>query len=285
MNTTELGYSYQGSIGSLVDVGIDYNNIEKIQIENNIFIYKNLFADLDEFIKLLKKSEENSENSCLFKNWKPWGNFGTYILWNGLGLTQDDIDNKPEVYKKEHKFLDMVNNAFYFSTDDFVKNIVGKVPEDWVIMGPSISKYDYNINNNSDLSMSFHTDYKYLEADWPQPQMILTCTMYLNDDYDGGEIIFKLPDKKLLPYKPVKGDVIVFPSGNPEFLSKNGLYFHAVGKSSKNDRYLVRCFYQKNYDGSEYWYNGIKEYGEELWKKMEQERVNKKIQVKDNNDN
>jgi hypothetical protein len=103
--------------------------------------------------------------------------------------------------------------------------------------------------------------------------------MYLNDDYSGGDIAFivkesdnDVEDKEIV-YKPQEGDVIVFPSGHPDYFSESGKYLHAVKAVTSGTKYLIRCFYQKPYPGSDEWHKNLQKYGAERWFALEEQRV------------
>lgn len=65
-----------------------------------------------------------------------------------------------------------------------------------------------------------HKGYEFLQ---------FSSILYLNDDYEGGEIYF--PNQNFL-YKPKAGDIVMFPSGGTE-------YPHAVNKILKGKRYTI----------------------------------------------
>ena len=151
-------------------------------------------------------------------------------------------------------------------------------------MGPSYCRYDQNvIRNEGDsegpLTMTYHTDYQWAEYDSPKPKFALTCTMYLNDDYEGGDVIFKVKNKKDKKiYKPKSGDVVVFPSGHPDLLSENGTYFHGVKEISKKDKYFIRYFYMLPGKPSEDWLYLKEKYGnnwENMYEKIIKDRLEK----------
>ena len=92
----------------------------------------------------------------------------------------------------------------------------------------------------------------------------MSSIFYLNDDYEGGGLSFLEEESgEVIHYKPKAGDVVVFPSGDP--ITGASRYFHGVDKISSGDKYLVRTFWQYQYDGSEYWHEGFKKYGKEEW--------------------
>jgi hypothetical protein len=89
--------------------------------------------------------------------------------------------------------------------------------------------------------MAYHTDY--VGYDDAQPDFALTCTMYINDNYEGGDVAFKV-GKDDYVYKPQAGDVMVFPSGHPDLLSEENVCVHGVKKITSGLKYFIRIFYQ-----------------------------------------
>jgi hypothetical protein len=251
------------------------NQVTFTELDKNIYIYKGLLPRAKEMVDVFKSSEKDPDSSVLFKDWQKWSVFGTYVL--SIGQVLDDGLSEP--VPTEASLMDEITNAFKYATEDYLKNHELSVGDDWLIMGPSISKYDYKNSEKNEgphgLDMIYHTDYVTPERDWPGNKFILTCTMYLNDDYEGGDVSFFVPGKGLLEYKPVAGDVLVFPSGHPELLSEKGRYLHGVRQVKKNDKYLIRCFYQKPFEGNPEWLAKKEQYGEDVWMEMEQERMAK----------
>ena len=64
------------------------------------------------------------------------------------------------------------------------------------------------------------------------PWRHMTAMVYLNEDYENGQIFF--PDFKL-EYKPKKGSTVVFPSDEN--------YLHGVREITKGTRYTISSFY------------------------------------------
>lgn len=256
--------------------------MEHIKLFPKIHVYKGLLNNCDDLVDILKKAEEDSDTTYLFKDWRPWSFFGTYVYQINNDAIHSGAQN--EKLQKEINYLEMVKKAFFNSTSDFLKEYRLDLPEDWQMMGPSFSKYTTDQDEEGrvgrGMSMSRHTDYVPWMKDVPGYKFALTCTMYLNDDYDGGEISFKVGDQ-YIDYKPVTGDVIVFPSGHPEFLADDHPYLHGVKKISGNPRYLIRFFYQFYHLGSEEWLKNEKKHGKEIWGKMEEERIQRDMRAYD----
>ena len=119
--------------------------------------------------------------------------------------------------------------------------------------------------------MRYHSDYQREKGYAPGYKFVITCTIYFNDDYEGGEIDF-LMGNKLVKYKPEAGDLLVFPSGHPDYLTEEGIpYLHGVMPSYKNHKFLSRMYWQKYEKGKNEWYAKEKEFGKEVWKLMQPE--------------
>ncbi len=259
-------------------IDIDFNkefNIKKL--DKNIYVYKNVFKNPKRMVEILKNAENDSDKTFWLKNWAQWSIFGTYVQWNGKDVPLDEISQNDPLYTEELLMLNEIVASFYETTDHFLKDHNLSVKDNWKVMGPSLCRYDHDhdhsMGDTNQLAMAYHTDYKYLEADAEGYQFVLTFTAYLNDDYEGGELVLVLPNKEIIKYKPEAGDIVIFPSGHPDLLGEDGIYFHAVNRIKDKDRYMIRCFYQKYFEGTEEWHKNKELYGEEQWEKMERDRV------------
>ncbi len=246
------------------------------KLDENIYVYRGLIPNHSKIVKLLKDSESNKGTSFLFDDWQKWSRFGSYVYTIGHFLNEGDPNSNNPLYLDEKEALETILNAFYYSTKDFMTAHNLEIGEDWFRMGPSISKYTHDNDphlSEDSLEMMYHTDYKLFEADSPGNKFALTCTMYLNDDYRDGGLSFLTGDKRTIDYKPEAGDVLVFPSGHPDLLSQDGRYLHAVKRIKDVDKYLVRCFYQIPFAGTDEWHKNQERFGVEEWAKMEKERI------------
>lgn len=143
-------------------------------------------------------------------------------------------------------------------------------------LGWSESRFDilkHNGNTDRQYAIGWHTDrFEGLDKS-PGPKHILTATLYLNDDCDGGEVAFLRHDMSpasVTVYKPKAGDITVFPSSSP--------FFHAaMPVKSNRPKYFIRFFYTWGYEGSSEWYENAKKYGKDVWIEMERDRVQKEL--------
>jgi len=264
----------------------DLGTVEIIKLHEKINIYRGLLPDASLAVELLKKSEEDPESSQLFSDWQPWGSFGKYIYQ--LGNSPED--GGPALNEKTYASFeseDLVNkqvfSAFYKATENWLYEHGYTKKESWLSHGPSYSRYaiptEEHLSGRNGHLMSYHTDYIQLRPEEPGNKFVLTCTMYLNDDYTGGEIAFLVDenkpaaDKNEIVYKPQAGDVIVFPSGHPDYFSEDGKCMHAVKTITEGTKYLVRFFFMEPYPGSDAWHENLLKYGAQTWLAMEEKRV------------
>jgi hypothetical protein len=290
------------------------SNLEYYDLEGAplVRVYKNLLPNLDTLMDTLKKSEKAPEDYRWFGNWIKWNNLGTNLPvgtppeWPG--------DRLSETEKLELDLMHEIMNAYYTSLNHYADEY--KIPGDrssWYPDGPAVYRYKHDLPAPTEFSpefaMNYHTDYVFSLSDNPGRKPITTCTMYLNDDYDGGEMVFNIEPRLSKPYykreeqfdnsekyisgrvvyRPAAGDVVVFPSGNPDFLSEKGFYFHSVNRITRNDKYFLSIFNSYDYEGSQYFKDGVDEFGLEMWLWLEKKRVwqsgyrNKALTLQDEN--
>lgn len=242
------------------------NPSEKIVVYPKVNVYRGMLPEWKDFIDLLKESEKINKKTAFFDEWQDWYGFGTMM---NIHMVHDLSQNLDSDYANMQKrFIQAIQNAFYKCTQDYVMQWNVRLPN-WVNAGISICKY-WPSRHNNEYAMTYHTDYRGFEADKPGEKFGITCTIYINDDYDGGGLSFLHEETgEVIDYKPKAGDVVVFPSGEP--------YWHAVHRISNNDKYFIRCFWSYTSPGSNEWHENEKKYGSELWKKMEDDRLKEEI--------
>lgn len=262
-------------------------------------VYKNLLPNVDKIMNTLIASEKDSSSYSLFNKWEPWNDLGTQI---SVGLQDYKKFNDPSfdyMYGSDEEALLMkeIYDAYYLSLDNYSKEYGLPTNLETFPDGPCFYKYDHTLPsptpNTPEYNMNYHTDFAFSLKDNPGKKSITTCTMYLNDNYDGGEMVFNLEPRLSRPYykrseqfsddepyysgrivyRPQAGDVVVFPSGNPDYLSDNGFYFHCVNRVTAGNKYFLSMFNSYEFHGSKYWQDGIDEYGKDLWIWLEKYRT------------
>jgi hypothetical protein len=263
--------------------------LEAIEIYPNILVYKNMFKDVSKSYKVLTDSLVETEDR-LFSPWTQWSIFGDYLnpiipnfsmsYRNGI---LEDVDAKTETQEDQKNFvLEMMEN-FHLVTADYIKRYNvdvdlnetclddnGNTINTWRWTGGTIGKY-HTSSETEKHGMRYHSDYMPEQADAPGYKFIITCTIYFNDDYEGGEVDFVMGDK-LVKYKPEAGDLLVFPSGHPDYLTEEGKpYLHGVMPSYNKNKFLSRMYWQKYQKGTDEWYEKEKEFGKDVWASMQPE--------------
>lgn len=240
--------------------------LEVIKLYPKIHVYRNVFNDVDLFLEKAKK--------CI--GWEEWYTFGTMLALQEMPLKFQLFPTKEEYIKarawqKENDndllrsdLTKEVGEIFYDVTSNFLNSYSDLSFNNWVKYPASVNRYFDGAGVSDNYAMNYHTDFVQSEKDLPGIKFGITTTFYLNDDYENGEICFKVGED-ILSHKPKKGDVIVFPSAPP--------HYHGVRKANGADRYMIRSFWQFDYEGSKEWIENEKKYGKEVWAKMEEDRI------------
>lgn len=181
---------------------------------DKIHYYKNVIEDPKALIKLIELSDETMTESTSIPKWTKWIASGDveYVFGYQKRFSNDvDKDNSPDI----RRINNILKHAIVGASENYGKvhgiNIGSLMPL-------SISKY------STGKSMGPHVD-DYNNGDDPNISVVL----YLNDDYEGGEIWFPRMDNKVI--KPKSGDIAIFPS--------NYIYEHASLPMKSGTKYCV----------------------------------------------
>lgn len=265
------------------------SNFEIKEIYPNILVYKNMFKDIDKSYRVLIDSLNETEDR-IFSPWTQWSFFGDYLNPITPNFSMSDkygnlkaIETTTQIQEDQKTFgIEMMEN-FHLVTEDYIKryNIDidlsatsidedGNIVPTWRWTGGTIGKY-YVSTDTEQFGMRYHSDYIRDQGSAPGYKFVITCTIYFNDDYEGGEIDFAMGNK-LVKYKPEAGDLLVFPSGHPDYLTEDGMpYLHGVMPSYNKNKFLSRMYWQKYQKGTDEWYAKEKEFGKEVWASMQPE--------------
>lgn len=244
---------------------VDHNyTLNPIFLDENILVYRDVVSDIQDLYRIVRESEERKTGEYFLAKWDKWSKFGTYSQnkWN-----KEDIDSskKGTIYDEEKYFADKVDFFYKICLKDYLDRTKIDLPESSWFGPPSYCKYDKDIDIlDNNLTMQYHTDYIIGLKDVPGDKFYITCTMYINDDYDGGDIEFWIEGKKI-SWKPKAGDIVIFPSAEP--------YWHGVKVIENGEKFFVRKFVMYRYEGSPEWLSNRDKYGEDVWKEMEEKRI------------
>ena len=247
---------------------VDFSYVE---LGPYIRVYKNLIPDHDSLTVILNKMVELNSDDYLYSKWDDWFIFGKYCHEKNINEFIAKFAQKfDETLHEELRLHADINNATKMAVAHYVGDYKIPLPKKSFLTNVSLAFYNDGVDiskSNENTAMNFHSDYVVREHSWPGPKFLITATSYINDNYDGGEIVFFYENIQLT-YKPQAGDIIVFPSGNPIWPSDLP-YFHSVKTPINGRKYLLRSFLKYTDDSiSQEWIDGVNLYGEEEYKRM-----------------
>ena len=227
----------------------------KKEILPYVVVYKNQFEDVNKTLELFNTLNEDSNLISDFKfNDNAYGWATQTFMFSGLykdfqGKENSDIMNEIIKIRKE-------------TLDDYVKDNYNSDiwPVDLKKIYPfnepslhshfSVIKTLYNPASKSVRHPFFHLDAIPNPTNEEDRNHIITTMIYLNDDYEFGEIKFYNKDKGFVYYKPEAGDVIIFPSFYP--------FYHNPNMPIGKNRYAIRSSYDEFILNSLLPNNGVK---------------------------
>jgi predicted 2-oxoglutarate/Fe(II)-dependent dioxygenase YbiX len=186
-----------------------------------IYYYKNVVKNPYELIDLIEVSDSNLTENDAINPWHEWvtsGDSKKYVFGSQKFTNESKLPTSSEdvrsAYTKIKSALTEAGKSYALSFG-----------MDYVDLTPiSISKY------TSGASMGRHVD----DYGNPKSRPLMSAVLYLNDDYEGGELYFPLQEIKI---KPEAGSIIVFPSVEP--------FFHESLPISKGEKYMAPAFWIK----------------------------------------
>ena len=255
----------------------DENGYDIQKINESVWVFKNAIKNTEDIIKYFENTKE----------WKDWFTFGKVADGPNLPTLTFETFPSPEEWKiaKNNSFTgveysqeeidsisyeNQIDDLFYHSTKLYVESD-NVVLDNWIMDGWNIAKYIPNLQDHSEYAMMHHTDFQREFAYNPDLKFGVTAVFYLNEDYDGGEVMFRFLDendrsviKEDHIYKPGKGDIVVFPSGPP--------HYHGVKAITSGEKYIIRNYWRYEYPGHPLWLKLQEKYGEDLWRELEEKR-------------
>ncbi len=192
--------------------------------------YKNIIPDPDVLISKIEALENKRADSPEYKSlfvrpWQPWdydqgGKERTVFCWQKFIPKPEDIPTSDKFYKEQLEISEALFGGLEKGLNDY------------------FSIYPYAQKNIKSREKTMHL-LKYKEAgflpahsDHGISSRVLSALLYLNDDYDGGNIRFPHCD---IDMKPEAGSLLFFPS--------NYIYIHEVSAITKGTRYALPNWY------------------------------------------
>jgi hypothetical protein len=224
--------------------------MELIKLDDNVFYYKGVIEDPKSFVDLINNTEEMNG---IHEVWNPWSEWSAcsgemYIygqqkqMWT---LKKEDIEAKVSD-QKDREIIEKISTTILDGQrrvcEDYAlkKNI-----QDPIILMQEVGVKRYMAGT----FMGTHFDQQ--EGD---TRLKYSLVMYLNDDYEGGEISFTVRDgiltstdfsaredydheinKEILTFavKPEAGSCLIFPSNPPyshtAHIIKSGMKYISTG--------------------------------------------------------
>jgi predicted 2-oxoglutarate/Fe(II)-dependent dioxygenase YbiX len=186
-----------------------------------IFYYRAAIKNPYALIELIESSDSTITENDAILPWHEWVTsgstekyvFGSQKFTNESKLSTSSGDIK-SIYTEIKSALTEAGRSYAFNFD-----------MEYIDLTPiSISKY------NPGSAMGRHVDhYGNLNI-----QPLMSAVLYLNDDYEGGELHF--PEQKV-KIKPEAGSIIVFPSVEP--------FFHESLPIIRGEKYMSPAFWIK----------------------------------------
>lgn len=242
-------------------------------LDPKILVFKGAFSFAEKIIEFYEEKD----------SWDGWYGFGTqsspeveptshYTSSTKNFPTKEEWD---EVLDKDpsHPYRNKIHTEFYEISKLYVDYTETELPNWYYQNNWCLAKYtpDIDHSGNPVNTMSHHTDYQQDRHGQPGTKFGITAVYYPNDDYDGGEIQFRILTpgtftlEKEITYKPNKGELIVFPSGDP--------YYHGVKRIWKNPKYIIRLYWGWQDEGLPEWHTLRQKYGNEKFEQMEKDRL------------
>jgi hypothetical protein len=220
-------------------------------IEKNIYYYKNVIENPEELVQMIEQTEDIRYQKYISK-WEEWSACSGEHYVYGFEKKFKDIDNEDTNENEKNivkKIEKTINDSFISVAEHYGKSIKEDVPPKIFDRVP-IKKY------KEGTSMGTHFDQQ--EGD---DRLKYSFVMYLNDNYEGGEISFTMEneyshygelgnlvrlEKRMPPeldfdladlstldfyIKPEPGSMIVFPSSPP--------YHHTAHLVKSGFKYMI----------------------------------------------
>jgi predicted 2-oxoglutarate/Fe(II)-dependent dioxygenase YbiX len=240
----------------------DIDSLDWTELLPGVILYRGMLKDPDLAYKIMMRSE-SSEESNFFQKWTPWAQYGTYTQAKEQPMLESAEKN--EIFNEEKKLYEEIATSYDKAISHYFKHTGIEIPEGARYSGQSWCKYFNLIDTlKNRMTMQYHTDFIISQKDMPGEKFHTTCTFYINDNYNGGDIEFFV-DGKFVNHKPSAGDLLVFPSGEP--------FYHGVKTIPDGNKFFIRNFVMFDYDGSKEWLANQKRYGAYKWAKQEIERI------------
>ena len=196
-------------------------------LDLGLVYYKNVIPDPLSIINKINEvdkrfsNQEHGDNPTDVKAWSPWEYNGAHFNDQKF-LPESKNIRKDDYYRKE---MSEVSDIVYSSLEIAFNHYSSEL---YPFAGKNIKSREHSIH----LLRYKESGHLPAHIDQGVSTRALSTVMYLNDDYEGGEIEFVQSKIKI---SPAAGSIIFFPS--------NFLYVHEVYPITKGYRYSMPHWY------------------------------------------
>jgi predicted 2-oxoglutarate/Fe(II)-dependent dioxygenase YbiX len=190
-------------------------------LESNIYYYKNVIESPYEFIEYIEKIDKDLQETSPLSKWNNWFAYESEYSFGKQKQFIHNLNNTElPLYYESMKIHQTIYNAIMNSAKHYTKEHNNLNPG--VLTPLSISKYFEG------KLMGPHVD-----AHNDDPTKTISCVLYLNDNYEGGELNF--PNHNIT-IKPEAGSLVIFPSKylHESKIIKSGVKYMAPGFWNKH---------------------------------------------------
>ena len=230
--------------------------LNPIKLGDGIFLFKNVLKNPESTYQFILHSKNNEDQYFKWEKWLAWGNkaaanpqkdesYKTDPSY-GAELQKECIDLFFEMIKiYKQNFLD----EQYFASRSYDTNLpesykelqerknIGKdyYIEDFVI-------FEANKNYNEEWHMHPHID---MHDWWGSMKITFNCNIYVNSDYEGGEIVFCKNNGRMEPgidsSTIVMEDVLVYkPEAGDALLIQTDVWHGVLSMKNNTSKYYIR---------------------------------------------
>lgn len=214
--------------------------MNKTVLEKNVYYYENSIENIDEIINIINEID-NLDQKYKRSSWTEWKE-GDFLCAYNQQYSMSEINKLEDSYKTRMSFIyKNIEESFYNVCKDYG---ISMKDESEPIFDNLFNIRKYNVGGG--IGPHFDQGYEGNASKY-------TLVMYLNDNYEGGEISFSLShytDPNELPLidddynsakernqisfglKPKAGSIIIFPSSPP--------YRHTAHSVVRGEKYIIQ---------------------------------------------
>lgn len=194
-------------------------------LENKIFYYKNIIEHPNLFIKNIENLDLSIGENFYLSRWTEWTASNNKNIVYGF-KKEGSIFNKCIINEYDNQCLEILKYIKNIS-ENCISDYVKKTKAEEIVLPNHffINKYNTGEYMGPHVDSGDPTDKRH---------PYISGVLYLNNDYDGGELYFKNQE---ITIKPEAGSMVIFPSYEP--------YIHHAKVVLSGNKYISPFFWFK----------------------------------------